>query len=185
MKLLNTVYHLRLVKFQIVLSDGSSATEILLTNLPESDFDVEVMKELYHLRWDVETCYRSMKSQLKMEEFSGYRECLIRQDIYACVLVYYAVSDVVCAKENLKKIKCERYKYEMAFNRNFATGKLKHLILKIFVYYDQPKLAKKASIKLNKVMLRNLCPIRNDRDSIYTRQNKRVNKHQMTYRYSF
>lgn len=185
MKLLNTVYHLRFVKFQIVLSDGSLATEILLTNLSESDFDAEAMKELYHLRWDVETCYRSMKSQLKMEEFSGYRERLIRQDIYACALVYNAVSDVICAKENLKKIESERYQYEMAFNRNFATGKLKHLMLKIFVYYDRPKLAKNAKIKLNKVMLRNLCPIRNNRDSIYSRHSKRANKHRMTYRYSF
>lgn len=185
MKLMNTVYHLRFVKFQIVLSDGSLATEILLTNLPESEFDAEAMKELYHLRWDVETCYRSMKSQLKMEEFSGYREHLIRQDIYASALVYNVVSDVICAKENLKKIESERYKYDMAFNRNFATGKLKHLMLKIFVYYDQPKLAKNAKIKLNKAMLRNLCPIRNDRDSIYSRQSKRTNKHRMTYRYSF
>lgn len=185
MKLMNTVYHLRFVKFQIMLSDGSLATEVLLTNLPESDFDLESMKELYHLRWDVETCYRSMKSQLKMEEFSGYREQLIKQDIYACALVYNAISDVVCSKENLNKIKSERYKYEMRFNRNFASGKLKHYMLKIFVYYDQPKLTKKAFIKMNKVMTQNLCPVRHNRDSIYSRQKRRMNKHRMTYRYSY
>ena len=114
-KLMNTTYHLRFVKFQIVLNDGRTATEILLTNLSETDFDTESMKELYHLRWDIETCYRSMKSQLKMEEFSGYREQLIKQDIYACALVYNAVSDIVCSKENLSTIQQERYKYEMAF----------------------------------------------------------------------
>ncbi|EGX74447.1 hypothetical protein HMPREF9022_02564, partial [Erysipelotrichaceae bacterium 2_2_44A] len=38
-------------------------------------------------------------------------------------------------------------KYEMAFNRNYASGKLKHYLLKIFVYYDHPKLAKKSISK--------------------------------------
>lgn len=184
-KLMNTTYHLRFVKFQIVLNDGRTATEILLTNLSETDFDTESMKELYHLRWDIETCYRSMKSQLKMEEFSGYREQLIKQDIYACALVYNAVSDIVCSKENLSTIQQERYKYEMAFNRNYASGKLKHYLLKIFVYYDHPKLAKKASVKMDKEMMRHLCPIRQDRNSIYSRQKKRLNKHRMTYRYSY
>ena len=184
-KLMNTTYHLRFVKFQIVLKDGSTATEILLTNLSETDFDTESMKELYHLCWDIETCYRSMKSQLKMEEFSGYREQLIKQDIYACALVYNAVSDIVCSKENLSTIRQERYKYEMAFNRNYASGKLKHYLLKIFVYYDHPKLAKKASVKMDKEMMRHLCPIRQDRNSIYSRQKKRLNKHRMTYRYSY
>ena len=138
-----------------------------------------------HLRWDIETCYRSMKSQLKMEEFSGYREQLIKQDIYACALVYNAVSDIVCSKENLSTIQQERYKYEMAFNRNYASEKLKHYLLKIFVYYDHPKLAKKASVKMDKEMMRHLCPIRQDRNSIYSRQKKRLNKHRMTYRYSY
>lgn len=184
-KLMNTVYPLRFVKFQIMLSDGRVTTEILLTNLPESDFDLEAMKELYHLRWDVETCYRSMKSQLKMEEFSGYRECLIKQDIYACALVYNSISGILCTRENLQKIEHERYKYEMAFNRNFASGKLKHHLLKVFVYYDQPKLKKKAMTKMKKMMLLHLCPIRHDRDSIYSRQKKRINKHKMTYRYSY
>lgn len=119
-KLMNTVYHLRFVRFPIQLDDGKLVIETLLTNLPESDFDTEAMRELYHLRWDIETCYRSMKSQLKMEEFSGYRERLIKQNIYACALVYNAISDVICSKENLKAIQKERYKYEMSFNRNYA-----------------------------------------------------------------
>lgn len=134
MKLMNTTYHLRFVRFPIQLNDGTILTETLLTNLPESDFDLEAMKELYHLRWDIETCYRSMKSQLKMEEFSGYREELIKQDIYACALVYNSISDVIYAKENLKTIKQDRYKYEMAFNRNYATGKMKQYMLEIFVF---------------------------------------------------
>ena len=97
-KLMNTVYHLRFVRFPIPLDDGRLVIETLLTNLPESDFDTEAMRELYPLRWDIETCYRSMKSQLKMEELSGYRERLIKQDIYACVLVYNAISDVINMK---------------------------------------------------------------------------------------
>ena len=88
-----------------------------MTNLSETDFDTESMSELYHLRWDMKPLSRSMKSQLKMEEFSGYREQLIKQDIYACALVYNAVSDIVCSKENLSTIQQERYKYEMAFNK--------------------------------------------------------------------
>lgn len=184
-KLMNTVYHLRFVRFPIQMENGKLVIETVLTNLSESDFDTEAMQELYHLRWDIETCYRSMKSQLKMEEFSGYRERLIRQDIYACALVYNAISDVICSRENLKAIQKERYKYEMSFNRNYAVGKLKHSMLKIFVYYEHPKLAKKARVKMEKEMMRHICPIRHDRSTKYRRDKKRVNKHKMSYRYSY
>lgn len=60
-------------------------------------------------------------------------------------LIHNSISDSLCTKENLQKIENERYKYEIAFNRNLASGELKHHLLRVFVYYDQPKLKKKSN----------------------------------------
>lgn len=73
----------------------------------------------------------------------------------------------------------------MSFNRNYAAGKLKHYMLKIFVCYEHPELVKKTMMKMKKEMMQHLCPIRHNRSTKYRRDKKRVNKHKMSYRYSY
>lgn len=124
-KLLNTKFHLRFVRLSFTDNDGKVSTLTFLTNLTEEEFDTDGIYELYHLRWDIETSYRSLKSQLKIEEFSGFRDTLIRQDIYAGAFVYNAVSLTIAENINLKDAPDDRYKYEMKTNRNYALGVLK------------------------------------------------------------
>ena len=67
-KLSSTTYHLRIAK--ILINDNeTSSEEILLTNLTDDEFDIEALKELYHLRWNVETAYNVLKNRMKIEEF--------------------------------------------------------------------------------------------------------------------
>jgi hypothetical protein len=75
---------LRLVS--ILLSSGEK--EILVTNLTDRDkYTVNILKELYHLRWGVEEGYKSFKKVLHIEHFSGKTVHAIKQDFHARVFM--------------------------------------------------------------------------------------------------
>lgn len=102
-KLLNTEYELRFVNIETVNKKGEISTITFVTNLTEDEFDIDGIRELYHIRWDIETGYRSLKSQMNVEDFSGYRDILVRQDIYASVFVYNTVSLTIAEQEEISK----------------------------------------------------------------------------------
>ena len=50
------------ISFRVIrlkLSNGK--TEVLYTNLPADQFSLEDLRELYHLRWGIETSFRDLK----------------------------------------------------------------------------------------------------------------------------
>lgn len=57
--------------------------EILITNLPRKAFPKRKIKELYHLRWGIETSYNYLKHALYIEEFTSRKDNGIKQDFYA------------------------------------------------------------------------------------------------------
>lgn len=182
-KLLNTIYHLRFVKIPLTKSDGEQIVEYLVTNLDDMEFDTTAVEELYHLRWDIETCYRSLKSQLRIEEFSGYRDILIRQDIYAGAFLYNTISMAIAENEKVKKAPKERYRYEMKVNRNYAIGALKKDFLEMFVLYRDKKAADAARRRFEKRIVKYACPVRKNRQ--YRRNKPVVNKSKIAYRKSY
>ena len=81
----NTPYlNLRIITIE--LDNGEKET--LLTNLPETKFKTEEFKQLYHLRWGIETNYNTMKNRLNIENYTGKRKITIEQDIYSKFLKY-------------------------------------------------------------------------------------------------
>ena len=124
-----------------------------------------------------------MKSQLKVEEFSGFRHILIRQDIYAGAFVYNAVSMTIAENVNLKEAPNDRYKYEMKTNRNYALGVLKKDLLKMFVLYKNKKAVSQAQARFEKNIIKYSCPVRKERE--YKHMVKGVNKSKLSYRRSF
>ena len=59
------------------LSDNSF--EYLVTNLPEGEFPAAALKELYHLRWGIETSFRQLKYTVGMNAFHTKKAEFIRQ----------------------------------------------------------------------------------------------------------
>ena len=58
---MNTTYPIRIAKISIGTNpDGTVIEEILATNLSSEEFDIEDLKELYNLRWAVETAYNTL-----------------------------------------------------------------------------------------------------------------------------
>jgi len=65
---------------------NSGETEKLVTNL-FSDFTPDDFKELYAMRWGVETNYRFLKCRLLFETFTGESETAILQDFHSAILL--------------------------------------------------------------------------------------------------
>jgi hypothetical protein len=69
----------RLIK--VILDDGT--IEVLATNLfDKEDHPQKIFKELYFMRWGIETNFNIIKNQLQLEAFSGQRVTTIMQDFY-------------------------------------------------------------------------------------------------------
>jgi len=62
--------------------------EVLVTSLTDQQqYPSAMFKELYWLRWGVETFYGILKTRLGIENFSGYSPESIRQDFHAAVFL--------------------------------------------------------------------------------------------------
>lgn len=182
MKLMNTVYQLRIVKIPIVNADtGKIDEEILVTNLSQDEFDIEALKELYHLRWEIETAYNILKNKMKIEEFSGYRERLILQDIYACIWLYNIIMMRIIEINEENEIPEERYKYEMKRNINITIGIVKTYFVKSIILAGKEESVEYFNTYTG-LINKYLVPIRPGR---HYKRGKKKNKSRMSYRYTY
>ena len=46
-------------------------------------FKIEDLKELYRMRWEIETNYNTLKNRFYIENYTGKRRITIEQDIYS------------------------------------------------------------------------------------------------------
>jgi hypothetical protein len=77
------VFRLRILKFKLTTGE----IETLITNLPKKTISSAELKELYNLRWGVETAYRVIKGALQIENFSGTSQLVVQQDFYATMFL--------------------------------------------------------------------------------------------------
>lgn len=62
--------------------------EVLATSLHDRErYPLSLFRELYYLRWGIETFYGILKTRLNLENFSGVSPEAIRQDFHAAVLL--------------------------------------------------------------------------------------------------
>ncbi len=77
----STEYLLSLRIVRIVIAPG--IYENLITNLPDIEFDMDDLKELYHLRWAQENAYRDLKYPLCLKAFHSKKYTYIVQEVFA------------------------------------------------------------------------------------------------------
>lgn len=81
--------YIRFVKFRLT----EDSYEILATSLTENQFSSEELKELYALRWGIETGFRELKYVLGLSAFHSKKENSILQEVYARLIMYnYSMS---------------------------------------------------------------------------------------------
>ena len=89
----------RVVKFRINDDDSDKEHwEVLITNLNRFEFPASRMKEMYHMRWDIEVSFRSLKYSLGGIQFHSKKDDFIQMELFAHFIMYNAVSrSINCA----------------------------------------------------------------------------------------
>lgn len=75
---------LRVVRFKIT----EDTYECLITNLTEEEMKFEEFKDIYHLRWGIESSFRDLKYTVGLIYFHSSNQEMVRQEIYAFLTIF-------------------------------------------------------------------------------------------------
>ena len=106
-------FNCRIVRFKIT----DDTYECIATNLDRDRFPPEIIKELYHKRWGIETSFREVKYALGLNALHSKKRNLIQQEIYARLLLHNFAQRIV-AKVKFPEKK-RKYIYQVNFTRSF------------------------------------------------------------------
>jgi len=145
----------------VTLEGGCS--EVLATNLPRETFPADCFQDIYHMRWQIETAYETLKDRLQLENFTGTKPRLLEQDIYSTIYVSNLAEDIICdiEEQQSEHLKMD-YKHVMQINRTVSIGLLKSDLIYILMEQDQEK-KKLMMCTLYEEISHNIVPIRPDR----------------------
>ena len=77
------------LSFRIVRLERDDGTMIsFLTNLPQDEFPLSELKQLYSRRWGVETSFRSLKYTVGLIHLHAKRPDFVLQEIFAAFLIF-------------------------------------------------------------------------------------------------
>lgn len=137
--------------------------EILMTSLLDSQiYPASMFKELYFLRWGIETFYDELKNKLKVEYFTGYSLMSIQQDFYCAIFISNLQSVIVNDLEEELQIKNQSTKLDYKINKNLSYGFLKNRILQL-LFKEAP--LEEVFEEIEKLFLKNTIPIRLNRSN--------------------
>ena len=95
---------LRIVRFEV--ADG--IFENIVTNLPAGEFSPDDIKQLYHLRWNLETSFRDLKHTIGTVNFHSKKPEYIEQEILSRIILFNFCSivtlHVVVVKKDTKHV---------------------------------------------------------------------------------
>lgn len=93
--------------------DGKDTWEVLLTNLDSKDYPLSKMKELYYLRWGIESSFRKLKYDLGSVQFHSKQDKFVEMEIYAHMVMFNVISQT-SAQAAVPKRNC-KYAYKVNF----------------------------------------------------------------------
>lgn len=133
-------YHLRLIKFEL----SSGISEYLVTNLPKAQFSLDDIKEIYRLRWTIETSYRFLKYPAGMVHGHSLKQTFIFQEVYAKLICYNFCSAIKTAM-GITKTRKKKHTYVVE----------KSYLIKICIRYLKNKV-----INIEKLIRKRMVPVR-------------------------
>lgn len=78
-------YKKKCYSFRALKIDLGDKDEYLITNLNGDTLSLDEAKQIYSLRWNVETFYGFLKTELELENFSGKTKNAVVQEFYAAM----------------------------------------------------------------------------------------------------
>lgn len=106
---------LRVVRFEI----APDSFENIITNLPETEFDFDDFKELYHMRWNEENSFRDLKYPLCLKALHSKKYEYIVQEIWARAILHNFSSEIIAGVEIEQHD--TKYEYQANFAEAFKT----------------------------------------------------------------
>jgi Transposase DDE domain len=156
----NSFLKIRLLR--VDLPDGE--VEVLITTLLDSQkYPSKMFKELYFLRWGVETFYDELKNKLKIEHFTGYSSTSIQQDFFCAIFISNLQSVMVNDLTEELSTQNQGKKYNYKVNTNLSYGFLKNRIMELL--YKQAPLDEVFQ-ELEALFLKHTVPKRNNRNVV-------------------
>lgn len=145
----------------------SGIYEYLVTNLPRKSFSTEEFKDLYFMRWGIETSFRTLKYTLELSHLHSKNRDLIIQEIYAKAILYNFASLIHShASESLTYTSKKGYNYKVSFEnaipiaRMYLLGQLKKSTIKALILNHLTQI-QKASDGTRKVRSQRANPLNN------------------------
>ena len=167
-----------LIKVRLVRVELPGVVEVLITNLWEEEgHEVGEFKELYSMRWGVETNISIQKNILQMECFSGLTVHSVLQDFYATAMIANLHSVLIKDAQNSVNQTMLGRKYPVKINKNKSFGKLKLNLVRLFVAQDVEAVLQ----KLHDHFAREVIPIRNGRSFPRIRKNVQTRSKHKTF----
>lgn len=120
---------IRLIRVEL----DNGETEILMTSLLDKNlYPCEVFKELYHKRWPVEEDYKTMKSRIEVENFSGKSVESVYQDFHAKVFTANLTAAMIHPAQNTVEQQTQERQYSYQVNLSQALSKMKDTVVLLF-----------------------------------------------------
>ena len=110
--------HFYELKFRVVrfpLSDDSF--ECIITNLPQKDFPSDAIKELYQMRWGIETSFRELKYAVGLINFHAKKPDYIIQEIRARLILYNFCEAITTRTLSHQSRHKKKHTYQLNYTR--------------------------------------------------------------------
>jgi len=120
------------VRFLKVFLD-TGEVEILATSLLDtSKYPIGDFKNLYWMRWGIETYFGILKNRLNIENFTGKSSEAVKQDFYSTIMVsnYESIMTAEAQKELQAK---ENNKYDQKVNKAVSFNTIKNNVIELFL----------------------------------------------------
>lgn len=110
-------YEVQLRVVRVKIKDG--VYENLITSLPEDEFSMEDLKELYHLRWDEEISFRELKHIIGAVDFHSKIVEYVTHELWARLLLYNFCSQITALAVICRKGR--KHEYQVNFTMAYQT----------------------------------------------------------------
>lgn len=167
-----TALTVRLVRVEL-----SDSIEVLATNLWEHEgHRSDEFKDIYFMRWGIETNISFQKNILQVEAFSGVKVNTVLQDFYATMFINNLHSILIKEAQQTVDHNRTANKYPLKINNNKSFGMLRKQLVSLF-YKNDPQLILQ---HLHDHFIRDPLPVRKGRSFERIRKNcQNRSKHRM------
>lgn len=157
------------VRFVRVLLDTGEYEVLVTSLLDEVEYPVSDFKELYWLRWGVESFYGVVKTRLQLENFTGRTVESIKQDFYATI--YITGLESILTDQAEERLSQKNTKHAYHVNKAVSFNAIKNQVIDLLYHESDLDLLLE---KLTKLFLKNPSCTRKNREVPRRKSSDRV-----------